>query len=189
MGRRDGNARQQEFQRQDFPLVLLDDKRTAQLDALLEGRVRARDETEKGGSVEAILSAMGRKNLAAEAEPVGPDDVPVLPVPEHQMAVVSIVGIGVQGLSGAFSDGAEGLLPEPVDFLHDGRSILRLDEEDPVVAGIEENLVPEPVHFGADHFGVHVGCDGGLPLDFRRGFVLLALGFQGVGAVAKVPGQ
>ena len=104
------------------------------------------------------------------------------------MLVMLVIDIGVQGHSGAFSNGAEHDFAEAGQFPHRVRDITGRREVAAVVSGFENDTVVNPLDFLSDKGRVFLGGDG-----LHRGRLHFlfgnASGFQRVGAATEVASQ
>ena len=181
-----GQSRKKQAQRMDIPLVLLHDERTAEFQGTGQQRSRLFTVPDQGGRIESGHAALFFHDLRAETQPIGPGDLAIRDMPKDHLLIIGVIGIRIIGLSGSFTYCAEGLFPEPVEFLHRFGSILRPEQIGPVVPHLEQHLVRESLDLGPDHIGRDGRRQGflgsGVSLD-RSGN---ALRLQRITAVPKV---
>ena len=93
---------------------------------------------------------MGLHDLRTETEPVCADDVLVRNMPEHHLAIIGVVVVRIQFLTGPLAHGTEGLLPQAVQFTHGFGGFIGLQQIGPVVSDFEQHPVAQALHFLPD---------------------------------------
>ena len=181
-----GQAAQQQHQGKHLTLVFDGDKRTSQLNGLLQCGSERLFKAEQGAYIEAF-DTLVLHNLITQSEAIGSCHLLFLLVPKNQMLVMAVELIGVETLSGAFADEAESLLAKPAQLVHQigdlvvvGQETLisRSREQQPFFAYGIEFLYQQLTVPGLFHRSPILIDHGGL--------FLLHVGFERIGAAAEI---